>query len=263
MGYFLFLKRLRVTSNASRNVLKLTSTYFDKSTLRKLTSAKKSIAGKGLNGRSIIRTKGSISKKHRLFNVAYNFRLLYPSLVSTFKLVPYSNKLLTLMVLPSGGLYYLPGLSKQKLFKVASFKYFGGDFWSRKIEPTYTLIALVKLFKKISNFELWPRKGIQYARSAGSWGKVVRRDFESHTALVYLPSGVRKIISTFSVALPSRCAAMDKRLLKNTKGGFYKSFGKKSIVRGVAMNPIDHPHGGRTKAIRYPRTPWGKTTKFK
>jgi large subunit ribosomal protein L2 len=34
-------------------------------------------------------------------------------------------------------------------------------------------------------------------------------------------------------------------------------------VRGVAMNPVDHPHGGRTKAIRYQRTPWGKTTKYK
>ena len=39
--------------------------------------------------------------------------------------------------------------------------------------------------------------------------------------------------------------------------------GKKPKVRGVAKNPTDHPHGGRTKAIKYPRTPWGKTTKFK
>jgi large subunit ribosomal protein L2 len=39
--------------------------------------------------------------------------------------------------------------------------------------------------------------------------------------------------------------------------------GKKSIVRGVAMNPVDHPHGGRAKSIKYPRTPWGLTTKYK
>ena len=47
----------------------------------------------------------------------------------------------------------------------------------------------------------------------------------------------------------------EKKHVRNTKAGFYKNLGKKSIVRGVAMNPVDHPHGGRTKAIRYPRTP--------
>jgi large subunit ribosomal protein L2 len=49
----------------------------------------------------------------------------------------------------------------------------------------------------------------------------------------------------------------------NGKAGYWRSFGLKSLVRGVAMNPVDHPHGGRTKSVRYPRTPWGKTTKFK
>ncbi len=49
----------------------------------------------------------------------------------------------------------------------------------------------------------------------------------------------------------------------NGKAGYWRSFGVKSLVRGVAMNPVDHPNGGRTKAIKYPRTPWGKTTKYK
>ena len=49
----------------------------------------------------------------------------------------------------------------------------------------------------------------------------------------------------------------------NGKAGYWRSFGIKSLVRGVAMNPVDHPHGGRTKSIKYPQTPWGKTTKFK
>jgi large subunit ribosomal protein L2 len=49
----------------------------------------------------------------------------------------------------------------------------------------------------------------------------------------------------------------------NGKAGFWRSFGHKPIVRGVAMNPVDHPHGGRTKAIKHQRTPWGLTTKYK
>ena len=134
----MFLRKLRVTSNASRSNFKLTSKYFDKNTYRKLTFTKKSCGGRGLTGQTIIRTKGRLTLKHRLVNVAYNFRLLYPSLVSTFKLVPFSNKLLTLMVLPSGGVYYLPGLTKATLFTVAAFRYFGTPFWSKKVNSTYT-----------------------------------------------------------------------------------------------------------------------------
>jgi large subunit ribosomal protein L2 len=55
----------------------------------------------------------------------------------------------------------------------------------------------------------------------------------------------------------------ENKRYKNTKSGYWRSFGCKPIVRGVAMNPVDHPHGGRTSTIKYPRTPWGKTTKFK
>jgi large subunit ribosomal protein L2 len=55
----------------------------------------------------------------------------------------------------------------------------------------------------------------------------------------------------------------NKRLVTNTKSGYWRSFGLKPHVRGVARNPVDHPHGGRAKSIKYPRTPWGKTTKFK
>jgi large subunit ribosomal protein L2 len=53
------------------------------------------------------------------------------------------------------------------------------------------------------------------------------------------------------------------RKCTNVKSGYWRSFGVKPIVRGVAMNPVDHPHGGRTKAVRYQRTPWGHTTKYK
>jgi len=47
----------------------------------------------------------------------------------------------------------------------------------------------------------------------------------------------------------------EQRKCVQNKAGFGKRFGKKSVVRGVAKNPIDHPHGGRAKAIRYQRTP--------
>jgi large subunit ribosomal protein L2 len=49
----------------------------------------------------------------------------------------------------------------------------------------------------------------------------------------------------------------------NGKFGYWRTFGKKPLVRGVAMNAVDHPNGGRTKSLKYSKTPWGTTTKFK
>lgn len=84
-----------------------------------------------------------------------------------------------------------------------------------------------------------------------------------HVAVVKLPSGVRKFFSMYSIMTDGRCALRLKRKFSNTKSGYWRSYGQKPHVRGVARNPVDHPHGGRTKSIKYPRTPWGKTTKFK
>ena len=201
--------------------------------------------------------------KLRLPKIAYNFRLKYPLLFSTLKITPFYNKIISLMMLPSGGFCYLPTLEKHPIFSIVYFRGFYVPSWYRKRKTCLTLISNVRQYKRVSNFEVWPGKGIQYARSAGSWGKITSRNMNSYTAVAYLPSGVRKIVSTFGLILPGRGAGIDKRLIRNTKSGFWRSFGFKSIVRGVAMNPVDHPHGGRTKAIKYPRTPWGLTTKFK
>ena len=74
----------------------------------------------------------------------------------------------------------------------------------------------------------------------------------------------QKTFSIFSLASNGRANLyILKKNFKNTKSGFWRKKGFKPTVRGVAMNPVDHPHGGRTNSIKYPRTPWGKTTKFK
>lgn len=129
--------------------------------------------------------------------------------------------------------------------------------------PHQFLIMTIKRLSKISLVELYPGLGIQYIRSSGCFGKLIKFDFDKHVALIQLPSGVSKNFSIYSLGSVGNVSLTDKKHVRNGKAGFYKNFGKKSKVRGVAMNPVDHPHGGRTKAIRYPRTPWGKTTKFK
>lgn len=261
----MFLRKLPVTSNASRASYKLIARarWWDKSKSKLLSYRKLSHSGRAKTGERILRTRGSLLRKINLTRIAYSFRLTYPLLVNTFSLVPFSNKILVLISLPSGGLAYLPSIERHSLFRAVHFIHPYSSPWVNRTWACLTLVGIIQQYRKVSNFELWPGRGIQYARSAGSWGRITSRDLKSRTAIAYLPSGVRKVVSVFSIVVPGRAAGINKRDLKNTRSGYWRSFGRKSIVRGVAMNPIDHPHGGRTKALRYPRTPWGKTTKMK
>jgi len=66
---------------------------------------------------------------------------------------------------------------------------------------------------------------------------------------------VRKLFSIYSFTNLGASSRSDKQFLKTTKSGFYRNLGIGVCVRGIAQNPVDHPHGGRTKSIKYPRTP--------
>ena len=119
----------------------------------------------------------------------------------------------------------------------------------------YAFLYQLRPLTQISHLALTPCKGMQYVRSAGSYAKILILNITQHTSLVKLQSGVRKYCSIYSIVLPTASALSIKNKLSNGKSGFWRMRGKKSIVRGVAKNPVDHPHGGRTKAIKYPRTP--------
>lgn len=115
----------------------------------------------------------------------------------------------------------------------------------------------------VSCIEILPGKGGQYSRSSGTKSKIIKFDKFNHTVLLQLPSKLKKIFSYYSFALLDQVSFFEKKNFSNLKSGYWRSFGVKPVVRGVAMNAVDHPHGGRTKSVKYPRTPWGKTTKYK
>ena len=119
----------------------------------------------------------------------------------------------------------------------------------------FYVVKYAPLFRKVSNIALLPGRHSQYVRSSGCFAKIIKANSRNHTALVRLPSGVKKFFSLYAVLTIGAVALKLKRKIRNTKSGFWRSFGLKNKVRGVAMNPVDHPHGGRTKSIKYPRTP--------
>lgn len=254
---------MRIVSNASRDIKKLTSIWIDKTPFKSLLWRKYSNAGRNKSGRIVVWTKSSLKNKILYPKINYSMRSKVISLISTFKLIPFQNKLVSLSFLASGGFCYLPTTDYFKLF---SFSYFPAT--SVKVKPffknpTSFLIIYVERLSKISLIELYPGSGIQYARSSGTFAKLIKTDVNSHTALLQLPSGVKKTFSVYSLASLGAVSLKNKKQTTNTKSGFWRKFGVKPHVRGVARNPVDHPHGGRAKSIKWPRTPWGKTTKKK
>ena len=260
----MFLRKSSVTSGASRNVQKLTSNWLNKTRFNYLTWRRKSLAGRGSTGRIILKSKGSILSKLRYPFINYNFRFKNITLVSTFYLIPFQNKLVSLCFLSTGGVTYLQSTTSFNLFSFLTTPFFSAKSSKKEfIKPTFGLLVRVKLLTKISLLELYPGSGVQYARSSGTSAKFIKTDLKNHTALIRLPSGVRKSFSLYSFVSIGAVSLKIKRLVNNTRAGYWRKYGFKARTRGVAMNPVDHPHGGRTKAIKNQRTPWGKPTKLK
>ena len=116
----------------------------------------------------------------------------------------------------------------------------------------------------IHNVELKPGKGGQVARSAGSYAQLVGRD--QGMAILRLNSGEQRIVSGQCLATVGAVSNSDHGNINLGKAGRKVWLGKRPHNRGVAMNPVDHPHGGgegRTSGGRHPVTPWGKPTKGK
>jgi large subunit ribosomal protein L2 len=114
----------------------------------------------------------------------------------------------------------------------------------------------------IHNIELRPGKGAQMARSAGAAAQLVSKD--EGIALLKLPSGEIRRTSLDCMATIGQVGNTDHENISVGKAGRTRWLGKRPSVRGVAMNPVDHPHGGgegKTSGGRNPVTPWGQPTR--
>ncbi len=128
-----------------------------------------------------------------------------------------------------------------------------GNAMQLKNIPFGTLVHCVEMKKG---------KGAQMIRSAGSYAQVLARD-KGYVHLK-LPSGEVRLIPEECKATIGQVSNLDNENVSIGKAGRARWLGIRPTVRGVAMNPVDHPHGGgegRTSGGRHPCTPWGKPTK--
>ena len=114
----------------------------------------------------------------------------------------------------------------------------------------------------IHNIELKPGKGAQMVRSAGSSARIMAK--ENNLVSIKLPSGEVRMIPESCMATIGIVGNKTHENIRIGKAGRSRWLGKRPKVRGVAMNPVDHPHGGgegRTSGGRHPVSPWGTPAK--
>jgi len=125
-------------------------------------------------------------------------------------------------------------------------------------------IGTLPIGANVHNIELTLGRGGQLARSAGSFAVITGRDGEY--TIVKLPSGEARKIHSRCMATIGIVGNHEHELVSIGKAGRSRWLGKRPRVRGVAMNPVDHPLGGgegKTSGGRHPVTPWGKPTRGK
>ncbi len=114
----------------------------------------------------------------------------------------------------------------------------------------------------LHNIELYPGRGGQFCRAAGTYAQLVAK--EGKYALLRMPSGeVRKVLAACCATI-GQVGNVNHENISLGKAGRNRWLGRRPKVRGVAMNPIDHPLGGgegRSSGGRHPVTPWGVPTK--
>ena len=123
-------------------------------------------------------------------------------------------------------------------------------------------LASVPLGTWVHNVELYPARGGQLCRSAGSYAQVMAK--ENSYVLLRLPSGELRRVHENCLATIGQVGNLEHENISLGKAGRARWLGRRPHNRGVTMNPIDHPHGGgegKTSGGRHPVTPWGQPTR--
>ena len=213
--------------------------------------------GRGGNGRIAVRFRGGGAK--RLYRMVDFKRRKYDvaATVERLEYDPNRSAFIALIKYADGELSYI--LAPQRL--KTGDQVIAGE--KADVKPGNAMpLRGMPIGTIIHNVELKPAKGGQIARSAGTYAQLVGRD--AGYAQIRLNSGELRMVQDTCMATVGAVSNQDHMNENLGKAGRSRHMGRRPHVRGVAMNPIDHPHGGgegRTSGGRHPVTPWGKPTK--
>jgi large subunit ribosomal protein L2 len=255
------LKKYNPRSPGQRQLVNIDRSELWKGAPRKeLTVGLKKSGGRNNTGRITLRHRGGGHKRrYRLIDFKRRDNMENVAVVERIEYDPNRSAFIALIKYEDGTFNYI--LAPQKISEGDSVV--SGE--KVDIKPGNAMpLKNIPVGTIVHNVETKIGKGGQFARSAGSYVQIVGRD--SGYALIKLSSGeVRRVLSECFATVGSVSNA-DHQNRNHGKAGRNRWLGRRPHVRGVAMNPVDHPHGGgegRTSGGRHPVTPWGVPTKGK
>ena len=224
---------------------------------KKLTKALRKSGGRNNNGRITVRRRGGGHKRrYRVIDFKRD-KFDIPAKVATIEYDPNRSANIALLYYSDGEKRYI--LAPQdlqvgdKLVSSSSAELKVGNALCLKNIPTGLTVH---------NIEMYPGKGAQLVRSAGTGAQIMAHD-EGFTS-IKLPSGEVRLINSNCYAVVGEVGNKSHEQIVSGKAGRTRWLGRRPKVRGVAMNPVDHPMGGgegKSSGGRHPCTPWGKPTK--
>lgn len=234
-----------------KGLLSKTNKLFKQSVL----GFKKFVGRSALNGRITVRHKGSgCKKKFRCINFS---NLQKNSIVVSVSYDPFRNSFVTLNF----------DLDNFSFFRSLATNHVGPGALqvcgTNNVELKLGNRTILKNIPAGSILHSLSLKGAlsKYSRSAGSFFQIIQKGLS--TCKIRLSSGAIKEVPVSSFSTIGSVSNMQHNLISIGKAGRNRLLGIRPSVRGIAMNPVDHPHGGRTNGGRCPVTPWGIPTKGK
>jgi large subunit ribosomal protein L2 len=227
--------------------------------VKKLTEGKTSTGGRNNHGHITVRYRGGGHKRRYRIIDFKRQKFDVPATVERLEYDPNRSAFLALIKYSDGEQAYI--LAPQRIR--AGDTVVAGEH--ADIKPGNALpMENIPTGTIIHNVEMKPGGGGQLARSAGTFIQLIGKD--SGYAQLRLASGELRMVPVRCMATIGAVSNPDNKNKKIGKAGRNRWKGKKPSVRGVAMNPVDHPHGGgegKTSGGRHPVTPWGVPTKGK
>ena len=224
-----------------------------------LTEGLSSKGGRNNNGRITTRRRGGGHKKRYRKVDFKRSRWDISATVERLEYDPNRSAFIALIKYEDGELAYI--IAPQRL--MPGDKVIAGE--KVDVKPGNSMpMTNIPVGTIIHNVEMKVGAGGQIARSAGTSVQLVAKD--QGYAQLRMVSGEIRIVRAECMATIGAVSNQDKANIKLGKAGRKRWLGKRPSVRGVAMNPVDHPHGGgegRTSGGRHPVTPWGVSTKGK
>lgn len=222
-----------------------------------LTRGKSSRAGRGAGGRISVRRRGGGHKrKYRLIDFKRN-KFGIPGKVASIEYDPNRSANIALIHYSDGEKRYILCPKGLKIGEVVQ----SGEHAPIGVGNCLSL-EKIPVGKTVHAVELTKGRGAQLIRSAGCRAQIQAKEGDYVT--LKLSSGEIRMVHKTCIATVGEVGNEDRMNIKIGKAGRNRWLGKRPKVRGVVMNPVDHPHGGgegRTSGGRHPVTPWGKPTK--